>query len=551
MILPTETPESQPRIVPRELNFDFGQFFYPQEKRKICEIRYFSSEIKDEYGNKQVIKAVINPAGELGTLTTFDERVFYVLVEIWKEQGKPEIAYFSEREIARRLRLGWGQCVAKAINDSLNRLRIVGIIWKGSFYCRKQEKFIEIKNPFTILSYLCIVSTKDKNFRGQIAEFSFDKHTIENLNANYARPIRFDVILSFKSPLAQALYIHLDRKLYGTKKYNRATEALIVNDLALLAKSYQRKAIRIQEIRKLESEIKGKQTGYGEVIEKYEIDTNRKEDAILKVSRSGSAKIKGKKIEVPKGKHNNQSNSESEPKQIKDTPRQTPVEVLKALEYFQKVFWGNTEVNASPKVLSEATKIVKKHGLDKTKFLVDYAHKKARETNYKPATFNGISRYLAEALKEQERQKIIDRNNEEKLRKTHLENRKIDHVKQYEPAYLEYIEALIKALTYQYPQEIGEFMESEITKRQELEKAVENTSDKSKRKIAELKLRTFARTGQKALRFVTHFQRHPEIKIPDFWQWDREHNPNKFYDLPTQAKTRQTSPGDGEDCRGI
>ncbi len=95
---------NRPRTVSRELNFDFGQFFYPNEKLKIFEIRYFQQISKD-----QQVRAIVSPHARFGTLTTLDERTFYALIEIWQEQDKADVCLFSEREIARRINLGWGK----------------------------------------------------------------------------------------------------------------------------------------------------------------------------------------------------------------------------------------------------------------------------------------------------------------------------------------------------------------------------------------------------------------------------------------------------------
>ncbi len=175
---PSQDP-NESRIVPRELNLDFGQLFYPKEKRKIFEIRCFR-RITDD----QQVSVIVKPDATLGTLTTFDERVFYALVEIWQEQDKADVCLFSEREIARRIRVQWGGDTAKAIRDSLTRLCGVLIEWKGSFYDSTKNKLVDIHNPFSILSHLEIVSTKTQHFRDRRAEFSFNARVIKNLNSN-------------------------------------------------------------------------------------------------------------------------------------------------------------------------------------------------------------------------------------------------------------------------------------------------------------------------------------------------------------------------------
>ena len=437
---------NEPRTVLRELNFDFGQFFYPQEKRKIFDIRYFQ-RIADDHE----VRVIVKPDATLGTLTTFDERVFYALIEIWQEQHKPNTCSFSEREIARRIKVKWGRQSAKAINQSLKRLRMVGIEWLGAFYDSTKKEFVEIDdNPFSILNHLRIISTKNKGVGSQEAEFRFDDRVVQNLNSNYCRPVRFDVILSFNCPLAQAMYTFSEPKLYGTKQYHRKTQKL-VEDLGLQAKSYRHKSIRARKFGKLQGELIGKPTGFGEVIEHYEIRSG-KDDAVMEIGRSGEGRIKGKKVEVtrnqeiqaevleslqsvkPEPKKQKASEKlqelrqESKEPQAREAPTPTEKEPpqsdsglqgvseifdgmtsstdasetlnaqsLELLTHFDKVFRLNSDLNLND--VPKAELFIERHGIEAGKFLVDFAHRQGCE----PARFSDILTHRAEALKEFER----------------------------------------------------------------------------------------------------------------------------------------------------
>ena len=438
---------NQPRIVSRELNFDFGQFFYPQERRRIFETRYLQAETTDERGNRQGISAIVNPHARLGTLTTLDERVFYALIEIWQEQSKPNVCLFSEREIARRIRVQWGGDTAKAIHDSLTRLAGVQIEWQGSFYDSVKGGLTEIRNPFCILNHLEFVSTKTQHVRTQRAEFGFNQRVVKNLNSNHSRPVRFDVILSFRYPLAQALYTFSEPKLYGTKEYHRRTKKL-VGDLGLIAKSWQRRAIRVQEFTKLQKELIGKPTCFGEIIESYEI-VSGKDDAVLVITRSGAGRIKGRKVEVletPQAKRLKSSQKphkpcqEAEKVQHKETP--TPVsekpaqgdsgfqelstvfedltssadisgevnaQALELLRYFDSVFGLSSDLNQND--VPKAELFVERYSLSAGKFLVDFAHRQGSE----PTRFSDILSYRAEALEAFKHQRQESKNSEGKV----------------------------------------------------------------------------------------------------------------------------------------
>ncbi len=436
---------NQVRIVPRELNFDFGQLFYPQERKRIFDIRCFRRDVDDRQTS-----VIISPHATLGTLTTLDERVCYALIEMWKEQGKPEIGFFSEREILRRIGIEWGEYTRDSVRDSLKRLRLVGIEWVEAFFDSVTKKFIGTDdNPFTILNHLRIKSTNNEGIGSQIAEFGFDRKIVRNLNSNYFRPVRFDVILSFRSPLAQAMYTFIEPKLYGTNEYHCKTKNLVEN-LGLLGKTYKYKSERIKKLGRLDKELLGKPTGFGEVIERYEIREG-KDDAVLEIGRSGESRIKGKKVEVvsrrevevqtevieslqsveqderkPEQKASRKreekkhkakkhqpkeettstseksSQSDSELQELSeifesatsftDSSEALNAEALELLKYFDSVFNLDSDLNQNDVPKSEL--FIERYSLSAGKFLVDFAHRQGCE----PGRFSDILSYRAEAL---------------------------------------------------------------------------------------------------------------------------------------------------------
>lgn len=523
-ILPTNTKKQQPRVVSRELNFDLGQFFYPQEKRKIFDIRQFSSEIINEEGEKQLIQAVVKPDATLGTLTTFDERVFYVLIEIWEEQKKQQKVYFSEREIARRMEVTFGRQTEKALRESLERLRGVVIRWEDSFYVAS-EKHYERINPFTIINHLDIKSNKRKPINNQVSTFGFDDRIIENLNSNYSRPIRFDVILSFKSPLAQSLYTLFDRQLYGTKRYHRTTKGLLIDDLGLIGSTYQQRKNRIQYLNRVRDELLNVPTSSGEIIEKYEIDTNRKDDAVITVERSGVKRIKGQLFFIPSSQTENQPTPEKLPKKPSQ-PKENP-QAKEVLDYFQKVFFKDSATSHhTDSALKKASELLNKESLDTLKFLINFAHREAPKTNYQPRTFNGIVQYLPDALKALKKQEIQQKRQQEQAQKianTRLENARCDHEKVHRNEYINYVQTLVENLPKTHPEDFQEFERFEEQERLE---QIQTNNKELRQKLESF----FDAPHWRAIRLVKFFKDHPQIKIRDFWEWDSRHNPKPFQD---------------------
>ena len=531
-ILTSNVVDLQSRIVSRERNLDFGQLFYASENRKIFVTRLFQSEITDGNGNRQNIRVVVKFDPTLGTLNTFDERMYYVMVELWEEQSKPPIVYFSERQIARRLNIKWDG--GKSIRESLFRLRGVFIEWDGSFFHKQQQRYISIANPFTILSHLQLISTKDEGIGSQIAEFSFDQKVVENLNSNYTRPIMLDTVLSFSSPLAQAIYTLLDRKLYATNHYHRTTAGLLIEDLGLIGSSYQRKAKRVQVINRAKNELVGKPFYYDEVIEKIEIK-NGKQDAIFHAYRSGADRIKGVKPEVvqtssPPPKPSTPQNRREAPSKAQKVENPTPPhskpatdarEAKELLQYFTKTFHNQEQGEFTKNALLKAQEIINKHGMEQAKFFVRFAQGEANQTNYKPDTFNGILKYLTPAIAEFERQQRIAKLQADEMAKTHLENARYDHQKAYEDFYYQYVDELFCLLKNNNVAQFNKFQHWQAEKRKEKEQ-IKHDGNRA------LSLKVFDRKVQELIRFIEFFQDDPDLQIPDFWEWDEKDNPNSF-----------------------
>ena len=536
-IITSNVIDIQPRIVRRELNLDFGQFFYPQETRKVFVSRLFLSELTDEDGNKRIIKAEVSFHPKHGTLTTFDERVFYVLFAFWQEQGKPETVYFSEREIARQLNVKWGGESARRISESLTRLRLVGIEWNGSFFHKLSNRLISISNPFTILSHLKTFTTKDEGIGSQVAEFSFDKRVVDNLNSNYSRPILLETVLSFRSPLAQALYTYLEPKLYGTSHYNRTSAGLFIDDLGLVGTTYKQKKVRVQAIKRAQEELIGKRFYYDEAITKIEI-VNNKQDAIFHAYRSGAPKLKGQIIEIPheeeareepkrkKSQNYEQdylnSKSTKKPSKNQKTEPQAFQEAYKLLQYFTDNFYEQKQQKFSKNDIIKAQEIIAKHGLERGKFFITFSKTEAAKTNYKPKHIQGIIKYLDAAVAEYERLQRIAKKGEDDAARRRLENARYDHERNYQSDYHQYIDEILSEIDNRHLEKFNQFRTWQT---QERTKIVKSTKSKE---IKEIQLRTFDSEGAVLLRLQRFFQEDPDIYIPDFWEWDEHHNPNKF-----------------------
>lgn len=546
LTLPPEVIDIQPRIVRRELNLDFGQIFYPTYK-KVFSIRVYQSDLADDQENRKIIKAIVKFDVTLGTLNAFDERVFYILVELWQEQGKSETVYFSEREIARRLNVQWaGGDTAKTIQESLTRLRLVGIEWDGSFFHKLTDRLISISNPFTILSHLKTFTTKDEGIGSQIAEFRFDERVIQNLNSNYSRPILLDTVLSFRSPLAQSLYTYLEPRMYGTNHYHRTSVGLFIEDLGLVGATYKQKKVRVQAIKRARKELLGKRFYYDEKIEKVEI-ANGKQDAIFHVHRSGASKIKGRVIQIPhvaaqpnattdtskKHKPQNRRQAPSDPKGdvtprcAAKTPSRASQGSYELLQCFAKVFYNDEQHEFDKNDVLMSEKIVKEHGIERAKYFVRFAHGEANQSNYKPQYFRGIKKYLKPAIESFERERRIAKRYQDEVDERKLKDAQVDHEKEYWDVYQEFVNERIEYIIDNHAERFDEFRNHQSSERLKIQ---ERFVDKPK--LQEQQLEIFDRPGQAVLRVVKYFFDDNDLHIPNFQEWDQKYNPNPFGKKP-------------------
>jgi hypothetical protein len=227
-------------------------------------------------------------------LTTFDQRVFLVLVKIWEENEKKDAhIYFSMRGIAQELGLEWGSETKRLIEESLYRLKLVTLDWQKSFVV-KNGKDVEITSlePTNILTELKIVKRKEN---GEIVKekgyFRFHSSIENNLKNTYTRPVRLDVVCSFTSHVAQLIYTLIDREMYGdtAKPFQMRSENLF-RVLGLVGERYRYKSRRAQALEPALKELIGKPLSSGEIITSAELKETADKKDFNAIFRKGISK---------------------------------------------------------------------------------------------------------------------------------------------------------------------------------------------------------------------------------------------------------------------
>ena len=417
---------------------------------------------------------------------------------------------------------------------------------------------------------------------------------VSNLRSGYFKPVILSVVSELKSDIARLLYRKLDSQFAHYSKYEISTERFF-KEHALQGKEYHQPGRRKRLLEKAIKELIGKPTSSSAFIKSYKIvKTKDQKDYKLIVYSSGKNTVKTtqpkrqqrkekithsssttSQVEQPKQKIQEKKEGSSlqrisvegvvpkldtpapsssssrtvppqrkeqiakvspPPKTTENSPensQQTLSESAELFAYFDHVFFNDSGVKPSKKEMEEVEKVVKKHGLEKSKFLVDYAYEQSKNSSHQPRTFMGIVRDIGVADKNRlfEEHKRHEStyssyrvSGEEQRRKVLAE----EHKRKYEQDYYKYILSLKEALTYQYPQELAEFGKWEAAKRQELKEAVAKASSKTLW-LHEKQLQMFnEREGLQAIRFIEYFEGHENIKLPDFWEWDKKNfNPPK------------------------
>src|SRR4051812_45626770 len=92
-----------------ELNIEkWPAIWQPAKSKNRPTLRTMEREVIGSDGNRMVSRVEVGFT-QLGTLTTEEQKLLYVLIKLWEEAGKPDLqVFFSTRGLARMLKKkGW------------------------------------------------------------------------------------------------------------------------------------------------------------------------------------------------------------------------------------------------------------------------------------------------------------------------------------------------------------------------------------------------------------------------------------------------------------
>ena len=345
---------------------------------------------------------------QLGTLSTEEQKLLYVLIKLWEDAGKPDAqVFFSTRGLARMLKKkGWGTNVIQATTKSLRKLRTIPIEWINSYHDQtKTGEVLVDRRPFTILGELRIVERRqDGAVNSSLGYFKFDDHILRNLQLNYTKPVCIEEFFKLKSEIAQLVYSHVDLMLFDRSRYERRTAELF-DDLGLKNAEYSHMYERRRALEKALKELEGIRLSKGTVrsatLEKTK-DGKDYKVVFVKVA-AGQSDLLAYEVapgELPPAAVINRYSGQTDPIML---------EAHELIRHFHKVFHNVDSHAPQSKETGQALSLISQHGLDAAQRVVNFAHSEAVRTNFSIQNFGAVLSYTSRALAESGRRKSAAR----------------------------------------------------------------------------------------------------------------------------------------------
>lgn len=420
------------RKVRAELNLEQWSIWQPAKSKNDPKPRVLTREITLDNGDKITAKVEISVTAR-GALSTEDQRTYYALIKYHDENGRTDdTTYFSLRKLSKILGKGWGTRASETITDSLARLYGTSFLWTHSYRDATTGKTSEALEGFRILEKLKVVRTKqDGHTTRAEGYFRFNDAIIANLKKNHTKPVLLDVVLNFKSEVAQIIYTQLDRILSrDITTYEKRTKELFA-DLGLEGKEYAYQSARKRILEKAIAELENAPLSNGATIASVTLEkTVDGKDYKIVVKRG---RAKPKKATVEPRSSESKENPHSEEKrpaesriEAKDEGREAEQKGSALLAYFQQVFFGADKPTAKPgqKHRNLADWIIASHGETVARYIVDFAKVEAEKTKFNIATFGAIANYVDRA--------VTSYTQEQATKKKQIERQRIESKKRAE-----------------------------------------------------------------------------------------------------------------------
>lgn len=393
------------RKIRAELNLEQWSIWQPSNSNREAKPRVLKREI--ETPNGKLIAEVEITASRKGTLTTEDQKTYYALVEHHQRNTRQDnVVYFSLRSLSKSLAKKWGSRTIETLTDSLTRLRANTLIWRNSYYNSESGRSDETLDFFNIITDLKIITAKDGGHTTRAeGYFKLNDAIIANLERNHTKPVLLDVVLSFKSEVAQILYTQLDRILSrDIAVYEKRTKELF-EDLGLDGKKYAYPAGRKQTLEPALAELENAPLSNGFTIAGVKLEKTADSKDFKLIARRGRARRKNAAVEprTDEGRENAHS-KENRPAESRVEAKTEAAEAepkgSELIAYFHQIFFGAEKTTTKPaqKHRDLADAIISQHGEAVALYVIEFAKIEAEKTNFQIATFGAIANYVDRAV---------------------------------------------------------------------------------------------------------------------------------------------------------
>ncbi len=401
-----ETAIEPVRKIRAELNLEQWSIWLPSNSNREAKPRVLRREIVTPTGDK-IIAEVEIATSRRGTLTTEDQKTYYALVEHHQKNRRPDnVAYFSLRGLSKSLSKKWGSRTIETLTDSLTRLRANTIVWRNSYLDSETGKAQETLDFFNIITDLKIITTKQGGHTTRAeGYFKLNDSIIANLERNHTKPVLLDVVLGFKSEVAQILYTQLDRILSrDITIYEKRTKELF-EDIGLEGKKYTYPAGRKQLLEPAIAELENAPLSNGATIASVTLQKTADGKDYKLVAKRGRARAKNatpapRSSESEENPHSKEERPSESRTEAKAEGREAEQKGSELIAYFQQVFFGAGRPTTKPaqKHRDLADQIIASHGETVSRYIVEFAKAEAERTNYPIATFGAIANYVDRAV---------------------------------------------------------------------------------------------------------------------------------------------------------
>lgn len=375
-----------------DLNLEKWSIWQPSNSRN-RKTRTLKREIALESGDRMTAEVTIGYVDRIGTITTEDQKTCYALFKLWEEKGRPtEQTYFSLRKLSKVLKKRWGTNVILHTSQSLMRLRGVPLILNNAYFDSTKKETIESLDMFNILADLKIIKRRvDGHITREAGYFKFNDFILKNIFNNYSKPVLLEVVLSFKSEIAQLLYTHLDLMLARRSTYERKTRELF-DDLGLDGKAYRNVSNRVQKLKPALEELTGVRLSTGFIVSATLEKTADGKDYKIVIVKDSQQQL------TLTAEVDHEPEAAARPAPVQEPTNSVTTQARELVEHFYQRFHNTT--HSTSKAINQAIALIAQHGIELARFIVDFAHREAGKTNYHPQTFGGILQYAPRAITE-------------------------------------------------------------------------------------------------------------------------------------------------------